>query len=69
MCELIEGRRPTGVVEILDEETIFPEATDATLLAKLQANLGNHKHFSTDTRQGTFTVSHYAGPVSESEYS
>ena len=32
MCELIEGKRPTSVVELLDEESIMPQATDETLI-------------------------------------
>jgi myosin heavy subunit len=50
----------------LDEESIFPNASDKTLLDKLNKNCASDKHFQvSDVKQGQngFTVVHYAGNV------
>ena len=42
--ELFE--KPMGVLPILEEETIYPKASDATFESKLKAqHLGKHAHF------------------------
>uniref|UniRef100_A0A061S4R7 Myosin-1-like isoform x1 n=1 Tax=Tetraselmis sp. GSL018 TaxID=582737 RepID=A0A061S4R7_9CHLO len=67
--DLIEQRMPRGVgiISLLDEECVFPKATDETFANKLRANLGEHPNFG--HRPGApaeFTVHHYAGSVSYS---
>eukprot|EP00029_Vermamoeba_vermiformis_P011292 TRINITY_DN616_c1_g2_i1.p1 TRINITY_DN616_c1_g2~~TRINITY_DN616_c1_g2_i1.p1 ORF type:complete len:1008 (-),score=401.27 TRINITY_DN616_c1_g2_i1:84-3056(-) len=62
--ELIERRG--GIFSLLDEESIFPNASDKTLLDKLNKNCASDKHFQvSDVKQGQngFTVVHYAGSV------
>ena len=34
VCALLEKRRPAGVFALLDEETIFPNGSDASFVAK-----------------------------------
>jgi len=57
-------KKPSGILTILDEETILPKATDETFVAKLhehhERNPGYEKvQFS----KITFVVNHYAGKV------
>ena len=64
VCELIEGKQNTklpSIIAILDEEVIFPDATDASLHAKLHAELHSNQHFFADAEG--FTIRHYAGDV------
>ncbi|KAL1499600.1 hypothetical protein AB1Y20_011799 [Prymnesium parvum] len=64
VCELIEGKANTrlpSIIAILDEETIFPEASDSSLHLKLQNQLSSHRHFMADA--AGFTIRHYAGDV------
>merc|ERR1711874_744644 len=49
--------KPLGIVAILEEESLFPKATDKTFEEKLKAN---HK---TD-KNAHFAIIHYAGTVS-----
>ena len=54
-----------GLFSLLDEESKFPQATDATLLDKLSHNLAKRDAFKRPKgNQPVFTVMHYAGPVS-----
>ena len=72
VCELIEGKRPAGILEYLNEESLIPKGTDASLFTKLQAQL-KHEHFRTPDAKtralaiggtgGLFTIVHYAGEV------
>ena len=63
--DLIEQRRPPGILSILDEECKFPRATDATLLAKLHENFENkHRYYDKPRLSRTlFGVKHFAGLV------
>jgi len=62
--DLIEQKRPPGIIAILDEESRFPRATDLTFVGKLTDNLKNHKHFGTLKLVKTkFIVKHFAGEV------
>ena len=68
VCDLIEARRPAGILSYLDEESIYPKATDQTLLQKLTRNLSKHAHYDTPSPRGgggrdIFTIRHYAGDV------
>eukprot|EP01095_Lingulamoeba_sp_RSL-Kostka_P012929 TRINITY_DN5221_c0_g1_i3.p1 TRINITY_DN5221_c0_g1~~TRINITY_DN5221_c0_g1_i3.p1 ORF type:complete len:2164 (+),score=981.26 TRINITY_DN5221_c0_g1_i3:29-6520(+) len=62
--DLIE-RKPNGILIILDEQTVFPKATDKTFCAKLH---GSHQHNPRYDKprfndEVTFGVKHYAGKV------
>ncbi|PRP86414.1 hypothetical protein PROFUN_05333 [Planoprotostelium fungivorum] len=60
--ELIEMK--AGVMGILDEESIFPQGTDSSLLAKLHKNCATHKFFEKNEKdRNTFAIKHYAGVV------
>ena len=64
VCELIEGKKGTrlaSIIGVLDEEVVFPDATDMTLHAKLHDQLHSNQHFFADTEG--FTIRHYAGDV------
>merc|ERR1719365_64313 len=61
--------KPMGILPILEEETIYPKASDQTFEAKLKAqHLGKHNNFvkacSKTDRDAHFAVIHYAGTVS-----
>merc|ERR1719481_965997 len=65
--ELFE--KPMGILPILEEETIYPKASDQTFEAKLKAqHLGKHNNFakaqSKTDKDAHFAVVHYAGTVS-----
>merc|ERR1712117_948133 len=61
--------KPMGILPILEEETIYPKASDQTFEAKLKAqHLGKHNNFvkacSKTDKNAHFAVVHYAGTVS-----
>lgn len=60
--------QPMGILSILDEQCIFPKATDKSFLDKLIANQSAHTKFvSSEFRKNyDFAIVHYAGRV---EYS
>lgn len=63
--DLIEQRRPPGILSILDEESKFPKATDETFIQKLHGNF-EKKHESYDKpklAKNKFIAKHYAGHV------
>eukprot|EP00048_Salpingoeca_helianthica_P007069 m.106112 g.106112 ORF g.106112 m.106112 type:complete len:993 (+) comp14216_c1_seq7:94-3072(+) len=70
ICDLVEAR-PTGIVALLDEESIRPgDKTDAAWLDKMRTSFASHKHFVTragpqdrSLPEGTFKLVHYAGDV------
>jgi myosin-1 len=74
VCELIDskGKPQPGIIAYCDEEAIMPQATDKSLLSKLNTNLGKHPHFvdlTKDAKGGDkteFLVKHYAGDVTYS---
>ena len=58
--------KPMGILPILEEETIYPKASDQTFEAKLKAqHLGKHNNFakaaSKTDKDAHFAVVHYAG--------
>jgi len=63
--DLIESRRPPGIIAILDEETKFPRATDETFIAKLHSNFEKKHDYYEKPRlaRDKFIVKHYAGAV------
>merc|ERR1719278_1363450 len=60
--------KPMGIWAILQEETLFPKATDKSFADKLQAGLGKLPNFlkpqSKTDKNAHFACSHYAGIVS-----
>ena len=80
VCELIEGRKPAGLLALLDEESIVPQGCDTSFHAKIGKNLSTHPQFvvsagtAETARKGEqaysaahiFTIKHYAGDVSYS---
>ncbi|KAH8068335.1 hypothetical protein JL721_6913 [Aureococcus anophagefferens] len=61
---LLGGRRPPGVVEMLDEESKLPRGSSANFRARLAQRHAGHARFSTPRSASTaFFVEHYAGKV------
>ena len=65
---IVMFEKPMGIWAILEEESLFPKATDKSFEEKLKASLGKLPVFlkpqsKTDTR-AHFAISHYAGIVS-----
>ncbi|XP_018019486.1 unconventional myosin IC [Hyalella azteca] len=78
ICDLVEEKHK-GIISLMDDECLRPgDATDLTLLAVLNKQLADHKHFSSyetvsthDKQKKTFgkeefRLQHYAGEVSYS---
>ena len=72
VCDLIEARKPAGLLSYLDEESLVPRGTDDTFHAKIAEHLGKHAHFSVPVApgaaRGLFTIRHYAGDVTYSSH-
>ena len=67
-CDLLL-KRPGGVLSLLDEESVFPKATDRTFLDKIRSNCYKNNEEIINfprTKPLTFTINHFAGKV---EYS
>jgi myosin heavy subunit len=76
--ELIESKTPPGILALLDEQSVFPNATDQTLITKLHSHFGGgqgqqgskpKKHPKYEEprfadKLPNFGVYHYAGTVS-----
>jgi len=62
--DLINGK-PLGIFTMLDEECLFPEGTDASLLQKLHKNFGKVAHYQIPSGNSNkhFVIKHYAGDV------
>ena len=62
--DLIE-RKPNGILTILDEESVFPKATDETFLHKLNEKHQHNPSYEKPRFAGapTFGIKHYAGKV------
>ena len=63
--DLIEQRKPPGILLILDEESKFPKATDETFITKLHSNFDKKNTYYEKPRlaKDKFIVKHYAGAV------
>merc|ERR1712142_796192 len=65
---IIMFEKPMGIWAILEEESLFPKATDKSFEEKLKASLGKLPVFlkpqSKTDKNAHFAVSHYAGIVS-----
>ncbi|XP_057674432.1 unconventional myosin-Ih isoform X1 [Corythoichthys intestinalis] len=73
ICDLVEEKH-RGIISLLDEECLRPgEASDFTLLEKMEEKIGGHPHFLTHKladqktrktlKRGDFRLLHYAGDV------
>ena len=63
--------QPLGILSILEEESMFPKATDKTFIDKLNSNhLGKSPNFvkpkppKPGQQEAHFAIAHYAGTVS-----
>jgi len=65
---IIMFEKPMGIWAILEEESLFPKATDKSFEEKLKASLGKLPVFlkpqSKTDKKAHFAISHYAGVVS-----
>lgn len=63
--DLIETKRPMGILEILNEECMMPKSSDKTFVDKLAESWGNNKStkFKQNKYKTGFIVNHYAGVV------
>ena len=59
--------QPMGILSLLDEECVFPKATDRTYVDKLNASHSTHPKFGKPPFKSSydFSIIHYAGKVSE----
>lgn len=63
--DLIETKKPMGILEILNEECMIPKSTDKTFVDKLAESWGNDKSkkFKQNKYKTGFIINHYAGVV------
>ncbi|CAM9392068.1 unnamed protein product, partial [Ectocarpus fasciculatus] len=64
ILRLLEDKK--GIFSLCDDQVLFPQASDATLVSKLYENCLPHDHFTASSKEkasGLFTITHYAGPV------
>ena len=56
---------PIGLFSLLDEESKFPQGSDASFLEKITKNFGKRPQFDRlKGNQPVFIIHHYAGQVS-----
>ena len=60
--------KPTGMFNLLDDETKFPRSSAKTLVDKFNEHCDKHPNYvkSKQQKEPSFTVKHYAAPVSDS---
>ena len=57
-------QKPTGIFHIVDEESMFPGATNASLKDKLdQVSASSSLYSQSIGKNSTFAINHYAGKV------
>lgn len=64
--DLIEARKPPGILSLLDETCLMPKGDDGAFARKCYDNFSDHPRFTASNRDrasGRFTVVHYAGQV------
>ncbi|CAJ0916216.1 unnamed protein product, partial [Mesorhabditis belari] len=68
VCELIEEKRPPGIMSLLDDTCAqnhgTSEGVDTQLLSTLSKSVAHHPHFATGA--DSFVIRHYAGNVTYS---
>ncbi len=59
------GLNSLSIMALINEETVFPRGSDATLVAKLHATHGNRSNYIKPKYENsiTFGIQHYAGGV------
>lgn len=65
-CDLVESKKPIGLLALLDDTCNFPKGTDEGFLAKCREYFSTHAHFAlADSMGGSsrFVIKHYAGDV------
>lgn len=62
-CDLIESKKPIGLLAILDDVCNFPKGTDDKFLGKMAEAFSTHAHLAVQQNSGEFTIRHYAGDV------
>ncbi|PRP79992.1 hypothetical protein PROFUN_12279 [Planoprotostelium fungivorum] len=62
-CDLIESKKPIGILVMLDDVCNFPKGSDEKFLQKLCESYTGHAHFSGGMGAGEFIIKHYAGEV------
>ena len=64
LLDMILSKTPPGLLAIVDEQSSFPKATDASLVEKLHQDLSkNPKYEKPRGNEVIFTINHYAGRV------
>lgn len=66
VLDLIESKRPPGILALLDEQCLLQSGSDEKFANETYKSLGNHPRLSASSKQKValqFTVSHYAGDV------
>jgi myosin-1 len=63
-CDLIEAKKPIGILTLLDDVCNFPKGSDDKFLQKLLETINNNPHLSGGMGAGEFVIKHYAGDVS-----
>lgn len=63
--DLIESRKPLGILELLNEECKLPKSSDESFMEKLAFNWEKslNNKFRLDKLKRGFIIDHYAGPV------
>lgn len=63
--DLIETKKPMGILSILDEECMVPKSSDKIFMEKLASHWGNgeNKKFQQNKYKSGFIIHHYAGMV------
>ena len=63
----MDSQRPLGLLALVDEESKFPQATNATMVHKLTKNLNSNTHYIPTRGQAdtSFAIKHYAGVQEE----
>lgn len=63
--DLIESKQPMGILEILNDQCIVPNATEETFIDKLLKSWGSNesKKFKPNKVRSGFIIDHYAGLV------
>jgi myosin I len=62
-CDLIDQKRPPGLMALLDDTCNFPKGDDEKFLGKVSEAFNSHAHLTPMVGQGQFVLKHYAGDV------
>ncbi|KAJ5069604.1 unconventional myosin-ie [Anaeramoeba ignava] len=67
-CDLIEGKKPPGIITILNDVCLMPQSQiqsqDEKFLVKLDEQLNGHQRYMRSMQSSTrFSIHHYAGEV------